>query len=140
MRISRIPISLAAAGLLATLLAAEAPPDPAVEDGRRLFEIYCVSCHGPSGRGDGEAARADLAVPPADLTALTTKDGKFPTERITRSIDGRDTRAHGSPMPVWGLDFQNPESDVYQEGEVDRRIAHIVEFLRTIQNLPPSAE
>jgi mono/diheme cytochrome c family protein len=36
--------------------------------GAELFPADCAACHGPTGRGDGPAAKT-LPVPPADLTA-----------------------------------------------------------------------
>ena len=45
------------------------PTGPAVlTQGRQLFELGCLPCHGPSGRGDGPAA-ASLERKPGDLTA-----------------------------------------------------------------------
>jgi mono/diheme cytochrome c family protein len=40
-----------------------------IEQGRGLFKQYCVSCHGPAGRGDGPAA-ASLKPRPADLAMM----------------------------------------------------------------------
>lgn len=40
-----------------------------VQAGQRLYENFCLSCHGPGAKGDGPAA-ASLHPRPADLTAL----------------------------------------------------------------------
>ncbi len=48
-----------------------------VASGVKLFEIYCVACHGSSGKGDGLVG-AKLALRPFDLTA----------ERLTTLPDG----------------------------------------------------
>ena len=37
--------------------------------GAQLYEENCVSCHGPKGKGDGEAAK-DVKPPPSDLTGM----------------------------------------------------------------------
>jgi len=37
-----------------------------IENGRRLFQIYCSVCHGPDGKGGG--AVAAKFVPPPDIT------------------------------------------------------------------------
>ena len=37
-----------------------------VENGKRLFNTYCASCHGPEARGDGPVAKK--FIPPPDLT------------------------------------------------------------------------
>ena len=80
-----IPLTcLLAAALAAILGAAEAPwvaparaaakknPLPstsaALEAGKKVFEKECLSCHGPSGKGDGPKS-AQLKVPPHDLSA-----------------------------------------------------------------------
>jgi mono/diheme cytochrome c family protein len=49
-----------------------------VNRGKRLFQSYCVTCHGPQGRGDGPVG-ASLIPKPADLTAMAGahKDGDF---------------------------------------------------------------
>jgi len=40
-----------------------------VERGGHVYEAHCVSCHGPTGKGDGEAARG-LKPPPGNLARL----------------------------------------------------------------------
>jgi hypothetical protein len=43
------------------------PPSAAVvAAGQRIYAQQCAQCHGPAGRGDGEAGQA-LTPPPADL-------------------------------------------------------------------------
>ncbi len=42
------------------------PTAASVENGKRLFEIYCALCHGPDGKGGGPIATK--FVPPPDLT------------------------------------------------------------------------
>jgi mono/diheme cytochrome c family protein len=106
-----------------------------VADGRQLYEIYCRSCHGDSGRGDGPAA-AELRPRPADLTRIRSRnDGEFPEERIRRKIDGRDElKSHGTRrMPVWGLGLQELDRDADQEGEVQTKIRQLTTYLRSIQ-------
>jgi len=46
------------------------PADAAnIAAGGALYREHCVSCHGASGRGDGEAGR-DLNPPPADIAFI----------------------------------------------------------------------
>jgi mono/diheme cytochrome c family protein len=53
--------------------------------GKASFNAYCTVCHGPSGKGDGPAAKA-LVKPPSDLTQITkNNNGKFPA--IARHAD-----------------------------------------------------
>lgn len=82
-----------------------------IENGRKLFNQYCISCHGVDGKGDGPVA-SSLKVAPADLTAIQKKGEKFPFDHVTTAIDGvhtdRSIEAHGtSSMPVWGTVFRH---------------------------------
>jgi mono/diheme cytochrome c family protein len=106
-----------------------------VEQGRRTYSVYCASCHGLAGRGDGPVA-GDLKVAPTDLTRLAARnDGRFPQDRTHRAIDGRlQTRGHGtSEMPVWGATFQVLGSDHNQEREVRERILDLLSYIESIQ-------
>src|SRR5690242_18510605 len=48
--------------------------------GRLTYSVYCASCHGKSGRGDGPVA-GDLKVAPPDLTRLAARNaGLFPRD------------------------------------------------------------
>ena len=49
----------------------------AAKDGKNLFQIYCVTCHGDKGKGDGISA-AGLNPKPADFTL----------KRIQKQSDG----------------------------------------------------
>lgn len=76
--------------------------------GRELFGIYCASCHGADGTGNGPAS-ASLKTGPPDLTQISKKhDGKFPQMEVVGFIDGETPlAAHGSrEMPVWGRVFR----------------------------------
>lgn len=81
-----------------------------VKNGEKLFNQYCISCHGIDGKGDGPVSLS-LKIPPADLTVIQKKGEKFPFDRISTAIDGEHTdrsiTAHGtSKMPVWGTVFR----------------------------------
>lgn len=73
------------------------------EEGRRLYERWCLECHGAEGRGDGPAA--DRMLPrPRDFTAAryqvrTTGSGELPTDEDLRRVlrDGLP----GTTMPGW---------------------------------------
>lgn len=113
----------------------QAPLQERVEYGRQAFWVYCASCHGRSGRGDGPVA-PDLKVPPADLTRLAARNGgSFPRDRTYQAIDGRLlVRGHGtSEMPVWGATLQIPGSDRDQEREVRERILDLLSYIESIQ-------
>lgn len=103
--------------------------------GRAAYSLYCSSCHGKTGQGDGPVA-SSLKVAPSNLTLLASKHGgKFPADRVYARIDGREpVVAHGpSDMPVWGLSFQDPGKDTNQEPMVENRIHDLVTYLATLQ-------
>ena len=43
------------------------------QDAKQLYEKSCATCHGPSGKGDGPAAKAMKNKPPEFSTALKGK-------------------------------------------------------------------
>jgi len=102
-------VTLVLIWLLFALTRAEAEEkEPLSEWGKELFSVYCVSCHGFSGKGEGPVA-PELKTRPADLTLLSkNNDGKFPRSLVIQFITG-DTAvaAHGTrEMPVWGAIFR----------------------------------
>ena len=70
-----------------------APGAKVVEQGKKLAQINCVSCHGSSGKGDGAAAAA-LNPKPADWTSSRVQD-ETDGELFWRISNGR------GPMPPW---------------------------------------
>ncbi len=111
--------------------------DADVEAGQMEFMASCAGCHGESGKGDGPLAEI-LQIETPSLTLLTkrTGGGDFPFYNTLKLIDGRDVRAHGGEMPLWGERFQ--ASATSQRGEtadmVARgRILSLVYYLQSIQ-------
>lgn len=100
-------ILAAGTGVFAGQTAKTSPKSQWVERGRKLYNQYCASCHGPTGKGDGPVAAA-LKSPPPDLTAIQQAGEKFPFDRVQTKIDGeKSVAAHGtSQMPVWGTIFK----------------------------------
>lgn len=75
-----------------------------VAAGKSEFVVACASCHGASGKGNGDLAKI-LEIETPDLTTITkrTGGGEFPFRNTLLLIDGRkNIRAHGGEMPVWG--------------------------------------
>jgi hypothetical protein len=103
------------------------------------YEVACMACHGPKGRGNGPLA-GKLSKAPADLTQIAKSNGgKFPTARIAEIIDGRAiVAAHGiRDMPVWGERYRAATDESETPSLVDERalsqIRSLVRYLETIQ-------
>jgi mono/diheme cytochrome c family protein len=99
--------SFLAAAAFVTLpaFAAQAAGDAAA--GKAKFEMFCATCHGPTGMGDGPAAPADPK--PRDFTKAefkydADKDGKPGGEGDLALIIKNGAAAYGgSPLMVgWG--------------------------------------
>ena len=109
-----------------------AQDEETIARGKITYRVYCQNCHGLAGKGDGRLASL-MKVQPSDLTQLNKKNGgKFPTERVTRVIDGRaDVAAHGDrEMPVWGQNFLEKTGN---ETQVSVKLEQLVQYLQTIQ-------
>jgi len=100
--------------------------DPALENGKVLFEKYCASCHGVDGRGGTELAKL-FEIDPPDLTRIATRRGGwFPEVLIKEIVDGRFV-AHGRrEMPVWGETLTRDQ------------ITLVTEYLYGLQDNPTS--
>jgi mono/diheme cytochrome c family protein len=124
---------LAILTLIAICARADEAPDMS---GAELYRVFCASCHGKEGHGDGPVAQTlKPAVP--DLTHIAARNGgTFPVERVRETVDGQTLpRAHGTrTMPVWGWDFYaiNRE-DPARRKRVDELIGRLVAYLATIQ-------
>ncbi len=105
--------------------------------GSGLFTNYCASCHGPQAKGDGPMT-AVLQVKPADLTTIAKRNGgKFPSDIVFRTIDGRNpVKGHGGQgMPVWGNAFLRADGGATPE-VIRARIDSLVRYLESIQQKP----
>lgn len=112
--------------------AQENKPAEAVETGRGLFLLYCASCHGPEGRGNGPAGD-EFRHRPADLTQFANRNGGvFNDALIHRVVDGRAVKSHGTmEMPVWGDAFKRRLG--LDEDAITQRIEAIVRYIGAIQ-------
>ena len=118
---------------------AEEAPTNAGVSGEKDYRLYCASCHGEEGKGDGPKSFG-LSVPAPDLTILTNKYGTFPTEKLEAMIDGRDAPpGHVErEMPVWGVWFKEEAAQDLggaegDEGSIKRRIANLIGFIQSLQ-------
>lgn len=101
--------------------------------GQTVFMRYCAACHGRQGDGKGPLA-GELRSPVTDLTELAAKnDGKFPYEKVTRMVDGRErVGAHGtSDMPAWGDAFSKTEGR--DAPTVEEAIDNLANFVWSLQ-------
>jgi mono/diheme cytochrome c family protein len=96
--------------------------------GPDLYRLYCATCHGRDGKGNGPAAAA-LKAPPPDLTVLgRQRNGVFPAPDVELIIrGGAAVAAHGSSeMPVWGPIFYALDpSDARVKARISSLVAHI---------------
>jgi cytochrome c553 len=102
------------------------------------FDLYCASCHGRTGKGDGPTA-ASLKTRPADLTILARRNGgTFPKQRVFQFVEGTERAvAHGSPdMPVWGPTLRALDPSA---ARVNVRLSNLVAFVESIQDVAPVA-
>lgn len=118
--------------------------DDVGRSGKELYERYCASCHGTSGRGDGPISRS-LSVEVPDLTRYAQRHGQFfERELVERIIDGRHViAAHGArTMPVWGEAFSTARlGDPDAERATRLQIARLADYVWQLQRpLPPSNE
>jgi mono/diheme cytochrome c family protein len=109
------------------------PPRVDHQSGAYLFRVFCISCHGETGKGDGPVADM-LKRPPGDLTQIARRAGSvFPREAVIQKIDGRvPVAAHGlQDMPIWGDALKVTEGR--DERIVRQRIEAIASHLEAIQ-------
>lgn len=123
---------------LAVCLAGTAAQAEDFVEGKRLYDEFCVACHGVMGKGGGELTDL-LTVDVPDLSDLSARnDGAFPMLEVVHIIDGRTgIRAHGGPMPVYGSMFSN-QSALAGTGyggviETRGRILSLAMYLESIQ-------
>jgi mono/diheme cytochrome c family protein len=104
--------------------------------GVRLYQVFCSSCHGLTGHGDGPVESLFRGGVP-DLTGISERNGgKFPRQRVHEIIDGRESLiAHGtSSMPVWGFEFyEGTGGDREARKQTDAMIDRLVDYLKSLQ-------
>jgi mono/diheme cytochrome c family protein len=128
--------------LLSVLALAACVEKDSVPSGSEDYATFCSACHGPGGKGDGDAA-ATLDRKPADLTGLSARNGGvFPGTRVMAKIWGYTGvrpghRDEGSPMPQFGPLLQG-DLVPYDGGDgiatpTPVRLVQIAEYLKTLQ-------
>ena len=143
-------LSLALSGctLGTGLLAGPQSPEERAAAGNERFLRYCASCHGREAKGGGPVAGA-LKRPPADLTRIELRRGRFDPDFLASFIDGRvRVEEHGpGDMPVWGRVLDAEDEQTWREGRprppetqlppdnplTPGAIALIIDYLRSVQ-------
>jgi mono/diheme cytochrome c family protein len=130
---SKIRVRERIANIVTYVQGLQVPSTDREHPGAQLFKVYCASCHGTTGQGNGPVA-AQLRTQPPDLTMYTARNGGiFPSERLRQIIDGTGVGAHGGrDMPVWGDAFRTRAGGLTAEA-VAQRIDAIVQYLEVIQ-------
>lgn len=134
--------ALAFLALFSVPLHAQEENQNAGVSGEGDFNMYCASCHGENGKGNGPKSFG-LSKPAPDLTQLTVRYGTFPREKLIRLIDGRDPIAGhmDREMPVWGVWFKEEAAAELgggegDEGSVARRVGNLVDYVESLQTGP----
>lgn len=122
--------------ILLTAVAASVIPAAATaadaEAGNALFQINCMTCHGPAGQGDGPLAAA-LDPKPRNLAGSdfkfdTDNDGKTGTDADLKNVIMQGAMAFGgSPLMAPWMTLS------------DADVANLIAFIRTLKVTAPTA-
>ena len=94
------------------------PADPpSIEEGRKLYQRHCASCHGPSAKGDGSMALAGGT--PANLTDETWDHGSTDGEVFVVIRDGTSS-----------------DMEPYKDRLTDKQIWQLVHYIRSLGPKP----
>lgn len=94
-------------------------PEASIYRGSIVFEKYCQKCHGPTGEGNGRAAKL-YDPPPANL--VTSDKDDVHKELIIRN--GGKAIGRSEFMPPWGEEL------------TDEQVEDVVRFLGEINRTP----
>jgi mono/diheme cytochrome c family protein len=98
-RVLGAALSLASCAAIVPVALAESPIDAAnAEIGREKFQLFCASCHGPGGQGDGVAAKG-LNPPPRNFVKGDFKYGGTDQDIFEVISNGAASKG-GSPLMV----------------------------------------
>jgi len=107
--------------------------------GGHLYQVYCSGCHGLDGHGAGSVEPFTTAHAP-DLTQISVRnDGKFPQERVFRTVDGQfdSPPPNSRHMPIWGYDLFTGEGDDEAAHQQVLDMEHrIVRYVESLQEAP----
>lgn len=112
-----------ACALLALLLAPAAAWAGDADAGKAKYDMFCASCHGPTGKGDGPVAVA-IQPPPRDLSS---GDFKFDTDDSGEpgsDADLKNVIANGAAK-YGGNMMMAPWGGTMNDADIDNVIAYI---------------
>jgi mono/diheme cytochrome c family protein len=126
-------LSIAASVMIALIVHA-APPEPAAQEGsaehgKVIYDQWCLSCHGPQGKGDGPEAPFLSPRPGSLLSAATSV--KTDAELLGVITNGKLRTA----MPAW-----KDRLTEQQRLDVLAYVRSLIRFHRSLTPPPPSSE
>jgi len=86
------------------LLLGAGVPMAHAEDGKAVFQKNCVACHGPTGKGDGPAAKA-LKPPPGDFATTLKATGDADIAKLIKE----GGKAGGKNHPAFGAKLNDEQ-------------------------------
>jgi len=89
------------------------------EQGKKLYELYCATCHGQSGKGDGAAAAA-LNPKPRDHTDKAYMSTLSDDDMLKVVKNGGASIGKSPIMPPWGATLK------------DDQIKDVIAYIRTL--------
>jgi len=90
---------------------------PSIEEGRKLYQRNCASCHGPSGKGDGSMALAGGT--PANLTDEAWDHGSSDGEVFVVIRDGTSS-----------------DMEPYKDKLTEKQMWQLVNYIRSLGPKP----
>jgi mono/diheme cytochrome c family protein len=97
--------------------------------GPDLYQHYCAACHGPTGLGNGPAARL-VKSPVPNLTLIAVRDNGFDPVHVTAHIRGAYVV---DPMPDWHSVLRTTYDSDAMERLIARNLSEYVESLQAKQ-------
>ncbi|HWB81813.1 MAG TPA: cytochrome c [Nannocystaceae bacterium] len=91
-------------------------PAEILDQGARVYEIRCASCHGPEGAGDGSAGRT-LPKPPRSFQLAQFQYKSTPGDELPTDADLEATIRNGridEGMPAWNTLSESDRHAVIQ--------------------------
>ncbi len=79
------------------------PTQATIDEGQRLYEIFCDHCHGAKGKGDGPISKEEKIIVPSYETRMDLSDGRI-YYSITYGLNAMGPHAHlVTPTERWHL-------------------------------------